>query len=65
MNAAKRNHPARSAAQAAVPPRHARNGLLFGLGAYALWGVLPILCRRPPAAELPLLLRHQWIDDAG
>ena len=42
MNAAKRNHPARSAAQAAVPPRHARNGLLFGLGAYALWGVLPI-----------------------
>ncbi len=38
MNAAKRNHPADTAAK----PRHARDGLLFGLGAYALWGVLPI-----------------------
>ena len=38
MNAAQRTpRPA-----AAHGPRHGRNGFLFGLGAYALWGVLPI-----------------------
>lgn len=39
MNAAQRTP--RPAAKAA-PPKHGRDGLLFGLGAYALWGVLPI-----------------------
>lgn len=38
MNAAKRT----PAAPAERSRHHGRNGFLFGLGAYALWGVLPI-----------------------
>ena len=38
MNAASRP----SVAPAQRGPHHGRNGFLFGLGAYALWGVLPI-----------------------
>jgi chloramphenicol-sensitive protein RarD len=38
MNAAKRP----PAAPVEHGPHHGRNGFLFGLGAYALWGVLPI-----------------------
>ncbi len=40
MNAAKRTP--RSAAATPAAPQHGRNGFVFGLGAYALWGVLPL-----------------------
>jgi len=44
MNAAKRTSAATLESTSAAQPgvHHGRNGFLFGLGAYALWGVLPI-----------------------
>lgn len=42
MNAAKRTTVTTTVPTPAPGPRHGRQGLLLGLGAYALWGVLPI-----------------------
>lgn len=56
MNAAKRPTPPAAAAPGA---NHGRNGLLFGLGAYALWGVMPIYFKAISAVSAVEIVAHR------